>query len=180
LVVAKTPRAREALKQQLAEHSMERVYRAITLGVPAPGRIQTLHARHPHARIKFTSRATRGKQAITHVSVIERFGDGAAALVECRLETGRTHQIRVHLAEQAGQPILADSLYGRAAPQELRAIEAELGRQALHAGVLGFVHPASGQWVRFEVEPPPDIERALAELRRLPPAAHSPRRSSKR
>jgi len=168
LVVAKTALGREGLKTQLAAHSVERVYRALTQGVPAPGRIRTLHARHPRSRLKFTSETTRGREAVTLVSVVEVLAGGRAALVECRLETGRTHQIRVHLAETLGRPLLADSVYGRPSGHpDLRRIEETLGRQALHAGVLGFVHPRSGEQHRFEAPLPHDMDQALSELRAL-------------
>lgn len=166
LVVAKTESAREGLKKQLAAHSVERVYRGITLGVPKPGRIETLHGRHPGSRFRFTSRVETGRVAITHVSVDESLSRGRAALVSCRLETGRTHQIRVHLAERAGAPIFADALYGRTpGDEDLRAVANELGRQALHASVLGFEHPGTGSLVRFETPLPSDMDSALRTLR---------------
>jgi 23S rRNA pseudouridine1911/1915/1917 synthase len=89
-------------------------------------------------------------------------------LIECRLETGRTHQIRVHLSEQARTPLLADWLYGRApGDADLAAIASALGRQALHAAVLGFVHPKTSEQLRFESPLPDDMEQALAALRAL-------------
>ncbi len=100
------------------------------------------------------------------MEVLERLAGGRAALVRCRLETGRTHQIRVHLAEQCGTPILADALYG-STPRDpdLRDVAAELGRQALHAAVLGVTHPVTGEPLRFEAPLPPDMARALESLR---------------
>jgi 23S rRNA pseudouridine1911/1915/1917 synthase len=168
LVVAKDDRTREGLKAQLTKHTVERVYLAITLGVPAVTTIRSTHARDPKSRLRFTSRAKEGKLAVTHLRVLEPLAARRAALIECRLETGRTHQIRVHLSEQAKTPLLADALYGRppAAPDLARIAEA-LGRQALHAAVLGFVHPVSEEVLRFEVEPPPDFAEALASLRAL-------------
>lgn len=168
LVVAKTGRSREHLKQQLAEHSMERVYLALTEGCPQTQRLDTLHARHPRARLKFTSRTDRGRRAVTTIRVQERLLHGAAALVECRLETGRTHQIRVHLAERAGTPILADSLYGHAPRSPLvQRVTRDLKRHALHAQVLGFDHPTRGDRLRFEVPLPEDMQQVLDEMRRL-------------
>lgn len=168
LVVAKSDRAREGLKAQLAAHSVERVYRAITVGVPATGRIESLHARHPSARRKFTSKTERGRRAVTHVAVDEVLAGGRAALISCRLQTGRTHQIRVHLSERAGTPILSDKLYGRLpADAHLAKIATELGRQALHAATLGFTHPVTGEGVRFESSLPADMQRALLRLRAL-------------
>jgi 23S rRNA pseudouridine1911/1915/1917 synthase len=168
LVVAKTEVAREALKAQLGAHTVERSYLALTLGVPANGRLLTAYGRDSRSRLRFSSRVKAGKQAITHVQVKEKLAGGRAALVECKLETGRTHQIRVHLSEQTKTPILADALYGRApADADLSAIAAGLGRQALHAAVLGFVHPTSGERMRFEALPPADFAAALAALRLL-------------
>jgi 23S rRNA pseudouridine1911/1915/1917 synthase len=168
LVVAKDEPTREGLKKQLSEHSMERVYRALTLGVPKSGPIATMYDRHPRSRLRFTSKTDHGKRAVTHVQVVERFGEGRAALVECRLETGRTHQIRVHLAEQVGTPLLADWLYGhKPGGEDLQVIATALGRQALHAAVLGFVHPVTQATLRFESPLPADLTTALAALRTL-------------
>ncbi len=168
LVVARDEPTREGLKQQFAEHSIERLYRALTVGVPRAGTISTLHGRDPRSRLRFSSRVERGRSAVTHVAVSERLAGGRAALVECRLETGRTHQIRVHLAEQTRTPILADRLYGGVPGEpELRAIAEELGRQALHAAVLGFVHPIAERKLRFESPLPEDMQRALERLRAL-------------
>jgi 23S rRNA pseudouridine1911/1915/1917 synthase len=166
LVVAKDEPTREGLKLQLSTHSMERVYRALTLGVPRAGRVETLYDRHPRSRLRFTSRTEHGKRAVTHVSVLETLAGGRAAFIECRLETGRTHQIRVHLSEQTGTPLLADWLYGREpGSEDLLAVAQSLGRQALHAAVLGFSHPISKQALRFESELPADLQLALASLR---------------
>ena len=165
LVVAKDEPTREGLKAQLSAHSMERVYRALTLGVPKLARIETLYDRHPRSRLRFTSKTSSGKRAVTHVRVLEPLAGARAALVECRHETGRTHQIRVHLSEQAGTPLLADWLYGKepAAP-DLAAIVQALGRQALHAAVLGFEHPATRERLRFESPLPLDFQTAYGAL----------------
>lgn len=168
LVVAKTDASREALKAQLAAHTIERVYSALTLGVPASTTIRTTYGRDRRSRLRFTSRLREGKPAVTHVKVVERLAGARAALVECRLETGRTHQIRVHLAEQQKAPLLADALYGRKpSDPDLLAVSEALGRQALHAAVLGFVHPRTGQTLRFEAPWPPDFAAALERLRLL-------------
>ena len=168
LVVAKTDASREALKAQLAAHTIERVYSALTLGVPASTTIRTTYGRDRRSRLRFTSRLREGKPAVTHVKVVERLAGGRAALVECRLETGRTHQIRVHLAEQQKTPLLADALYGRKPTDpDLLAVSEALGRQALHATVLGFVHPQTGKTLRFEAPWPADFATALASLRGL-------------
>ncbi|MEO8178374.1 MAG: RluA family pseudouridine synthase [Deltaproteobacteria bacterium] len=184
LVVAKDAPTREGLKHQLAAHSVTRVYQALTRGAPRAGRIDTCYGRDPRSRLRFTSRLSAGKRAVTNVLPLEVFRAGAA-LVECRLETGRTHQIRVHLAEQAGTPLLGDALYGGspsvAAPRlalaeagelSLDGIARELGRQALHARVLGFEHPVTRQALHFESELPRDFATALGALRSwaAPPA----------
>jgi 23S rRNA pseudouridine1911/1915/1917 synthase len=168
LVVAKTDAAREGLKQQLALHTMERTYLAITLGVPREGAIRTSYGRDLKSRLRFSSRVKEGKLAVTHVHTLEHLARGLAALVECRLETGRTHQIRVHLSQQTLTPLLGDRLYGKPVPDpRISEIASALGRQALHAGVLGFVHPETGKTLRFEVEPPADFAVALSALRTL-------------
>jgi 23S rRNA pseudouridine1911/1915/1917 synthase len=164
MVIAKTELAREGLIAQFKAHSIAREYVAIAVGAPpAKLRIETLHGRHPTDRKRFTSRVANGKRAVTELRLQERLH--GAALVRCRLETGRTHQIRMHLSEH-GFPILADPVYGRPGtdPRVKAAAEA-IGRQALHARLLGFVHPASGETLSFEREPPPDFERALQLLR---------------
>lgn len=169
LVVAKDAATREGLKAQLGAHTMTRVYLAFTVGVPRSGRIETYYGRHPRSRLKFTSQASEGRRAATSIRVVETFGGTAAACIECRLETGRTHQIRVHLSEQAKAPLLADRLYGMA-PSDgaLRQIATDLGRHALHAWVLGFRHPVSGQELSFESPLAGDLARALSALRALP------------
>lgn len=168
LVVAKTAASRESLKVQLGAHSVERAYLALTLGVPSVATIRTHYGRDRRSRLRFTSRVQQGKLAVTHVKALERLAGGRAALVECRLETGRTHQIRVHLAERAKTPLIADALYGRpASDPDLAGVSTRLGRQALHAAVLGFDHPVSGDRLRFEASLPDDFARALAELRAL-------------
>lgn len=168
LVVAKDDATREGLKAQLAVHSVERAYLALTVGVPRDGTLDTFHGRHPKSRLRFTSLGDSGRRAVTHVSVIARLAGGRAALVRCRLATGRTHQIRVHLSEQCKTPILADALYGRPlADPDLGAIADALGRQALHAAVLGFVHPITGAELHFEAPVPDDFARARAALSAL-------------
>jgi 23S rRNA pseudouridine1911/1915/1917 synthase len=156
--------ARAGLIEQFQAHSLERAYCAIALGsLPVQQTFETTHARHPVDRKRFTGRLARGKRAVTHVRVLEQMK--GAAYVECRLETGRTHQIRMHLSE-AGFPLLADKLYGRATRDAriLAAAEA-IGRQALHAQTLGFVHPCSRERMRFEAAPPADFLQALSLLR---------------
>lgn len=168
LVIAKNDRTREGLKLQLQRHTVQRRYLAVTAGNPEPGTIRSLYARDPRSRLRFTTRVREGRSAITHLEVREVFGAGRSALVECRLETGRTHQIRVHLAERAGTPLLADPLYGKA-PNDaaLDAIARRLARPALHASVLGFIHPTTGESRAFEAPIPEDLLEALAALRAL-------------
>jgi 23S rRNA pseudouridine1911/1915/1917 synthase len=174
LVVAKDEATREGLKAQFARHTIERAYLAIVVGHAADRTYETLHGRHRTDRLKFTSRLSKGKRAVTRVRVLERLGHAdergnprdLAALVECRLETGRTHQIRVHLSECGGTPILGDPLYGRT-PREplLREVSDRIGRQALHARILGFVHPITQEKLYFERQPPADFTAALEVLR---------------
>jgi 23S rRNA pseudouridine1911/1915/1917 synthase len=166
LVVARTAFAREALKKEFAAHTIERVYDALAVGaLPDRLTIETKYGRHPIDRKKFTGKRAPldGKRAVTHVVVVERLGE--VVRIECRLETGRTHQIRVHLSEH-GAPLLGDALYGRS-PRDprVRAIGETLGRQALHARVLGFVHPRSKKKLRFEAPWPEDFARAVEALR---------------
>jgi 23S rRNA pseudouridine1911/1915/1917 synthase len=167
LVVAKEERAREALKALFAAHNIDREYEAIVVGAAASATYSTLHGRHPTDRLRFTSFVTEGRRATTHVELSERLGP--ASRVVCRLETGRTHQIRVHLTERAKTPILGDPLYGRP-PKDpaLQTIAEALGRQALHARVLGFEHPITRRDVRWESPLPADMQRAIRELRALP------------
>jgi 23S rRNA pseudouridine1911/1915/1917 synthase len=165
LVIANEERTREGLKAQLVLHRVERIYLGLTCGVPGVTTISTLHARHPRSRLRFTSRTETGRRAVTHLRVLRTFGGSRAALIECRLETGRTHQIRVHLAEQAHTPLIGDTLYGgHTMDPGLADIGRTLGRQALHAQVLGFVHPALGQAMRFESPLPDDLRKAISAL----------------
>ena len=168
MVVAKTARAREGLKALFAAHDIERSYLAITVGQTRAGTLDTLHGRSPNDRKRFTSRVSTGRRAITHVAPMESLAGGRATLVRCTLETGRTHQIRVHLSEGRGTPALGDPLYGTP-PRDpwLRARGEMLGHQALHAEVLGFVHPITGLPLRFSTPPPADMAELLRELRAL-------------
>lgn len=180
LVVAKDDATMNALGAAFKAHDIERAYDALVVGKPpAPsGRIETLHGRDPRDRKKFSIKVKTGKKAITDWRVIEALA--GAARIEARLHTGRTHQVRVHMAA-LGLPLLGDQTYGKAPRDpELRAISQALGRQALHARQLGFFHPATGAWLHFESEPPPDFARALAALRELakpPTPAHRERRA---
>jgi 23S rRNA pseudouridine1911/1915/1917 synthase len=167
MVVARHPRAREHLKTQFAAHSIDREYVALCQGEVRPTTFDTLHGRHPRDRIRFSSKVRTGKRAVTHVGVHESFGPHATYVV-CRLETGRTHQIRVHLADNK-TPILGDALYGKLSKHSiLREAAIALDRPALHARILGFVHPITQERMRFEVDPPADFQLALAMLRAMP------------
>ena len=171
LVVAKTDAAHEGLARQFADHSIERAYLAVTAGVPNPtsGTVRGTIARDPRDRKKMAlvpggQSHSRGKHAVTHYKLVEAFGRDAA-LVECRLETGRTHQVRVHLAS-IGHALLGDPVYARP-PQRIRPLLARLGfhRQALHAAVLGFIHPVSGEALSFRATTPVDLGELIVELR---------------
>lgn len=176
MVVAKTDAAHQALAKQFADHGrnghLERRYEAIVWGVPFPpkGTIDAALARKPQNRQKMSVVTENGKAAVTHYKVIERYGPGeerVAARVNCQLETGRTHQIRVHMAH-AGHPLIGDPVYGtgykskaQILPEKARRIIEKLPRQALHASVLGFAHPVSGEILRFESELPKDLSRIV-------------------
>lgn len=166
LVVAKTDVAHEGLAAQFADHSIVRAYKAVTGGAPMPptGTVRGAIARSSHDRKKMALvEDGRGKHAVTHYRTLEVLP--GAALVECRLETGRTHQVRVHLAS-IGHALLGDPVYGRT-PSRLRSILTRLAfqRQALHAAELGFVHPVSGETVHFISPTPVDMSELIVELR---------------
>ena len=165
LVVAKSDAAHEGLARQFADHSIERAYLAITAGTPSPltGTVRGNIGRSDSNRKKMALvGGNRGKHAVTHYKVLEALE--GAALVECRLETGRTHQVRVHLAS-IGHALLGDPVYGRT-PSRLRPTLQQLDfhRQALHAAVLGFIHPTLGTALRFESPVPSDMRELLREL----------------
>jgi 23S rRNA pseudouridine1911/1915/1917 synthase len=164
LVVAKNETALAALQRSFQAREVEKTYLALVHGHPrASGRLETLHGRHPRDRKRFTARVARGKPAVTGWTV--RTVLHHAALLEVRLETGRTHQIRVHLSE-LGHPLLGDALYGGARKGDARVKEvaARLGRQGLHAWKLGFPHPRDGRWIRAEAPVPVDLAQAVASL----------------
>jgi 23S rRNA pseudouridine1911/1915/1917 synthase len=162
MVVARTAHARDVLAAHFRSHTIERAYEAIVVGAAQNRTFDTSHGRDPRNRLRFTTRVREGKSAVTHIRVIARLY--GTTHVECTLETGRTHQIRVHLAE-SGTPVLGDPLYGRAPRDErVRAVGERLGRQALHARLLGFVHPRTGERVCFEVAPPEDFREAIRAL----------------
>jgi 23S rRNA pseudouridine1911/1915/1917 synthase len=165
LVVAKNDATLHALQRAFQERAVEKTYLALVHGhPPAAGRLETLHARHPRDRKRFTGRAKTGKPAVTTWRV--RTILHGAALLEVGLETGRTHQIRVHLSEM-GHPLLGDALYGgtRKGDARLKAVQARLGRQGLHAWKLAFSHPRTGKPVRCEAPVPRDLAGAIDALR---------------
>ena len=170
LVVAKDDATMIALGAAFKAHDVERAYEAFVVGKPPGpgGRVDTVYGRDPRDRKKFSSRVRTGKRAVTNWKVVERFHGASAARVEARLETGRTHQVRVHMAA-LGCPLLGDKTYGKT-PRDgaLRPIAEALGRQALHARTLGFVHPGTGKPMSFASELPADMRAALAALRALP------------
>ena len=165
LVVAKSDKAHEGLAQQFKAHSIDRLYAAAVYGIPpiAAGTIDTWIGRSDFDRKKMAvQREGRGKHAVTHYRVTDRFR--GAALVECRLETGRTHQVRVHMAH-LGHPLIGDPVYGRER-KGFKSILETLGfkRQALHAKRLGFIHPITGQKLSFDSALPADMQELLSEL----------------
>lgn len=174
LVVAKTDEAHAGLAELFQNHDIERLYFSLVWNVPLPplGRIETDIGRHPGDRQRMAVRPEgRGKHAVTHYKVRERFGD-VAALVECQLETGRTHQIRVHMAH-LGHPLIGDPLYARGRTGKLsglddaaRAAVTSFPRPALHAAVLGFEHPVTGEALYFDAPLPPDFHDLLEILRK--------------
>jgi 23S rRNA pseudouridine1911/1915/1917 synthase len=165
LVVARTATAREGLKAQFAAHTILREYDAIAVGDVKALEHDTAYGRHPTDRLRFTTHirgAGKGKRAVTRIEVVARFG--VATHVRCTLRTGRTHQIRVHLAE-SGTPVLGDTLYGKLPRDAMLAeLTRRLGHQALHARLLGFVHPVSGKALRFEAVMPEEMKGALEAL----------------
>jgi 23S rRNA pseudouridine1911/1915/1917 synthase len=158
LVIAKTDQALRALQAAFQSGEVEKVYLALAYGQPPDaGTFDTLHGRHPTQRVRFSGKVARGKRAVTHFEVQRRFEVASRVLV--RLETGRTHQIRVHFSE-AGFPLLGDALYGSRASRQIDVI----ARQALHAWRLAFPHPVTGRRLRFEAPEPPDLLAAQARL----------------
>ena len=159
LVVCKNDKAHNALAEQLKEHTITRRYRAIVCGnlKEDEGTVDAPLGRHPQDRKKMAIVRQGGRRAVTHYRVLERFG--SYTYIECQLETGRTHQIRVHMASQ-GHPLQGDQVYGRTkSPFHLEG-------QTLHAMVLGFQHPTTGEYVEFEAPLPAYFEELLQKLRK--------------
>jgi len=180
LVAAKNQRAMGSLAKQFANHSIERAYQAVVWGAPRAGEgvVEGLIGRNPFDRKRMAVLRGGGKAARTRYRLVEKFGDTEkplASLIECRLETGRTHQIRVHLTH-IGHPLIGDSSYGksRQAPrakttaQEVAfAAASNFPRQALHAYILGFQHPTLHKTMRFESPWPADLSGLISALRSL-------------
>ena len=165
MLFARTAAAQAALKEQFRAHTTGRYYTAVAHGRVEDATLSFRLVRNRGDGLRgITKDPNEGTHSVTHVTVRERLA--RCSVLECRLETGRTHQIRVHLSEQAGAPLLADALYG-APPADagLRKVAEALGRQALHAGSLGFIHPITGKPVSFESPLPRDMSDALAALR---------------
>ncbi len=171
MIASKDDVTHSALAALFAHKQLVREYVAVVAPPPAQlaGTFATLHGRHPTDRKRFSSRVARGKPATTHWQVLEQFGP-LAALVRCQLETGRTHQIRVHFADH-GAPLVGDPLYGRRLKgHPVRPLAEALGRQALHAARLELIHPITGQPLSFTTPPPADMQTLLDALRVLQPA----------
>ena len=171
LVVAKTEAAIVGLQRQFADHSAARTYSAVVWGVPNPleGTIEGPIGRHPVDRQRMAIVRRGGREAVTRYRTVRRVGS-RAALLECRLATGRTHQIRVHLSSR-GHPLVGDPVYGRSRgarqagndPAARAALDG-FSRQALHAATLGFSHPITGMWLEFESPMPQDMGALLGRL----------------
>jgi 23S rRNA pseudouridine1911/1915/1917 synthase len=185
LVAAKTECAMASLAKQFAGHTIERAYNAVVWSTPreSSGRIESQIGRSPFDRKRMTVLRAGGKRAATAYKVMEKFGSTSdleggrpfASLIECRLETGRTHQIRVHLTH-LGHPLIGDPQYGRArtpprgksdAETHAFTVAADFSRQALHAFVLGFQHPSLHKTLRFEAPWPADFAELVSALRGL-------------
>ena len=158
LVVAKSNRAHEKLSEMLKEHDINRIYMAVAEGIirEESGKVDAPIGRHPVDRKKMAVNTKNGRRAVTHFKVLERFKD--ATYLELKLETGRTHQIRVHMSF-IGHPLLGDEVYGK------KNQKFGLEGQALHAKLLGFRHPVTNEYIEFEAPPPECFNHLLEELR---------------
>ncbi len=179
LVVAKTDSAHRALAAEFADHgregALERTYLALVWGTPPlpHGTIDAPIGRHPTSRTKMAVLPNKGRHAVTHYRVLETFGGHPpiASLVECTLETGRTHQVRVHLAH-IGTPVIGDPLYAQGfkskphnLPEPLRTKIMQLDRQALHAARLAFTHPTTGTLLEFNSQLPEELAEILGSFK---------------
>jgi 23S rRNA pseudouridine1911/1915/1917 synthase len=165
VVFARTPQAAQALAEQLRRHRIDRRYWAITRGVPTEGRLESwlVRDRGDGRRGSAPADVAGAKHAVTYVRVIERLGP--FALVECRLETGRTHQVRIHLGE-AGTPLCGERIYDRPLHGKPYPDDSGAARPMLHARTLGFVHPLTEEHLLWEAPPPADFLELLERLRR--------------
>lgn len=171
MVAAKNQKTHEGLVELFSTHNIDRKYQALCISsrISPQAKLESLIGRSPNNRLKMTTKVGQGKKAITHLRVTEFFK--YFSQVECELETGRTHQIRVHLSELLNAPILNDPLYGREGDaknlmsNELKAILKGYEYQLLHARLLGFVHPITKEKKLFEIEPPPIYLKCLNQLR---------------
>ncbi len=177
MVIAKHDRAHKHLAEQIATRQAKRIYQAICFGTPLipKGVINTKIGRHPVHRHKMMVRKKDGREATTHYHVLERFPEAKACLIECQLETGRTHQIRVHMTH-IGNPIVGDKIYGNAPANLKKILTTEMfeeisnfPRQALHAHQLSFIHPISNQPILCKTELPDDMKNLLQRLRETAP-----------
>ncbi|MBN2723516.1 MAG: RluA family pseudouridine synthase [Deltaproteobacteria bacterium] len=167
LVVSRTDTARDYFVSLFKEHNIVREYTALVFGImdSLEGTFSSLHGRNPGNRFMFSSLVKSGKKAVTHYRVIETYGD-QASLLKVTLETGRTHQIRVHFYDNS-HPLLGDKLYRRNNNFLIaRSASERLGRQALHASKLGFIHPVTGEEIIFESDLPQDMAETIEFLRR--------------
>ena len=157
LLVAKTNEAHLSLAEQIKNKTVKRQYIAVTSGIvkPEKGIIDAPVGRHPTSRLKMAVTAKNSKNAVTHYETIEQFNN--ATLIKCRLETGRTHQIRVHM-QYIGYPLLGDPLYNSKNPYNLKG-------QALHAELIGFIHPATKEYMEFSSPPPAYFSKLISKLR---------------
>ncbi len=164
MIVAKTDLAHQSLSAAFAAHTMSRSYMAVVRGIPNPaaGIIDKRIGRSKTNRKKMAVVASGGKTAVTHYKLLRSLGL-RAALIECRLKTGRTHQIRVHMTD-AGHPLIGDQTYGGAAKGALPLPVRAFPRQALHANLIGFKHPATGEYLEFTAPLPQDIEELIQVL----------------
>ncbi len=174
MVVAKNDFTHQALTAQFSDRSLSRVYNALVWGAPTPlvGEIEGAIGRHPRNRQKMAVVSRGGKEALTRYKVLEIFKGGIASLVKCRLATGRTHQIRVHMAH-SGHPVAGDPLYAGRRGRFLGAGEKgpvgliqAFPRQALHAGEISFIHPRLGKRKRFKSDPPADMKDLIKALKK--------------
>ena len=176
MMVAKNDFAHHALSEQLQDRSLSRLYYALVLGIPFPhrGRVETMIGRHQTNRLKMAVHSNAGRDAATNYAVVETYRD-VLSLVECRLETGRTHQIRVHM-EHIGVPLIGDALYGAQTTKLLSKIKkagydddvidriSRFPHQALHAAEIMFIHPRTDEEMHFQSDLPPDMAELINSL----------------